>query len=90
MTTIDPAAFGALCFVVIIDHHGGGWELAHPSYIEEKVAMIRMGYDAYAMLDRDNQERVLTYLKRWGYALPPELEKYEADLAQYRIYQDQD
>jgi hypothetical protein len=64
-------AFAALCFLVLMDHHGTGYKEAHPRYIDEKSMMLSMGYDAaFSMLDGENQDRVITHLKDWGYSIP--------------------
>ena len=52
---MNEKIFSAICFLVLIDHHGGGYEKAHPNYIEEKLMMLNTGYDAYGFLDREEE-----------------------------------
>ncbi len=74
---MNEKIFSAICFLVLIDHHGGGYEKAHPNYIEEKLMMLNTGYDAYGFLDRENQLKVLDFLGLWRYKWPEKIEEYE-------------
>ena len=66
--------FAAICFLVLMEHHGTGTLHSHPNYISEKLCMMQMRpQDAYGMLDEDNQIRVRYHLERWGFELPDEL-----------------
>lgn len=56
-----------------MDHHGHGYSEAHPSYMEEKLALLDRGYDAFAALDSENQDAVIAHLTAWGYELPDEI-----------------
>lgn len=72
--TTEQFAATAICFIVLIDHHGDGYNEAHPNYILEKLRMIQMNpQDAYGMLDQENQLRVRRLLVRWGFELPEEI-----------------
>lgn len=64
-------SFAALCFLVLMDHHGAGYKQAHPNHIDEKLHILSMGYDsAFSMLDHENRVRVIDHLTRWGYTVP--------------------
>lgn len=71
---IDQNTFASLCFVVLMDHHGNGYRLAHPEWIKDKSIMLTMGYDAWGMLDVENQCYVRGHLKDWGYQMPRKLQ----------------
>lgn len=75
-----PEAFSALCYLVLLDHHGQGYSEAAPSYIEEKLHLLEMGYEAYGKLDYQNQRKVITHLDLWRYELPQEIQDYELEL----------
>jgi hypothetical protein len=78
--TPDPKAFAAICYLVLMDHHGNGYVEAHPTYVEEKLRMIDAGYGAYSFLDRPNQVKVRNYLSLWKYSLPEPIVKYESEI----------
>lgn len=73
----EPEQFAGLCYLVLMDHHGSGYTEAHPSYIGEKLSLLRSGYEAYGALDRENQNKVRMHLQKWGYGLPEEITEYE-------------
>ena len=73
----DLTYFSIVCFLALTDHHGKGWNETHPSYTMEKFSIIGNDEFAYASLDRENQERVLEYCKKWGLRVPEEIFKYE-------------
>lgn len=75
--------FAGLCYLVLMDHHGGGYRHAHPSYIEEKLHLLQRGYSAYAALDRYNQLHVLRYLDEWKLRIPEPIMDYERHLVLY-------
>ncbi len=77
--TITEKQFAAVCFLILMNHHGDGIEEAHPSYIEEKLPMLNSGYEAYGYLDHHNRMAVLIYLKKWHYDLPEQIKLYEQD-----------
>lgn len=67
-------SFAALCFIVLMDHHGAGYKEAHPSYIDEKLGILTLSPRyAFGMLDQPNQARVIRHLKDWGYEPPQEV-----------------
>lgn len=66
---ISPEAFAAICYLVIMDHHGKGYGHAHPDYIQEKLGMLREGYMAIGRLDGENKAKVMAHLEKWGYTL---------------------
>lgn len=68
-TKISPEVFAAVCYLVLMDHHGRGYINAHPSYAMEKLAMLKMGLNAIAILDGENKEKVLKYLEYWKYEI---------------------
>ena len=74
---INEEAFSALCYLVLMDHHGDGFVEAHPSYMEEKRSLLDNGYEAYGALDRLNQLEVKQHILRWGYSLPEKIADYE-------------
>ena len=74
---INNEEFSAVCYLVIMNHHGNGFINAHPSYIREKLSMLSAGYDAYGYLDRDNQLEVIEYLKKWKCDIPTPIQTYE-------------
>lgn len=73
-------AFAMLCYLTLMDHHGDSYFMAHPDYIEGKRYLLSEGYDAYAALDRVNQEKVLGYLIDWHQPIPKPIEAYEEEL----------
>ena len=73
---INEKQFSAICYLVLMNHHGEGMINAHPSYIEEKLSMLNAGWDAYGYLDRLNQNEVKKHLTKWGYELPEIIKKY--------------
>lgn len=75
-----PEAFSALCYLVLLDHHGRGYKEAHPNYIEEKLHLLELGYEAYGKLDHPNQRKVISHLDIWGYELPDVVQDYELEL----------
>jgi len=66
--------FAAICYLVLMNHHGAGIAEAHPSYAEEKLRLLDMGYRAIAMLDMPNQAAVAAHLAKWGFKMPEELD----------------
>lgn len=76
---INKEQFAAICYLVIMDHHGDGYSRAHPDYIESKLSILDRGYDAYCALDRENQRRVMHHIELWGYELPEEIKNYERE-----------
>lgn len=77
--TVDDRAFAALCYLVLMDHHGRGYGYTHPSYAKENLAMLSMEpRDAFAVLDYQNQERVTSHIKQWGFKMPAVLSRIEA------------
>lgn len=70
---IDSVRFGVACYLVLCDHHGNGFQEAHPNYAAEKLYISTLGYSAYGHLDSQNQLRLKEYLERWGYELPKEV-----------------
>lgn len=68
--------FSIVCFLALVDHHGEGWGHTHPSYLAEKFG-FKTDEDAYGVLDRINQERVLRYCEKWRMPLPHCVEEYE-------------
>lgn len=77
---MKPEIFGAVCYLVLMDHHGKGYTEASPSYVKEKLNFVMKGYHAFASLDQYNQQRVLDYLERWGIPIPKEVEEYRQRL----------
>lgn len=71
-----PQQFAAICYLVLMDHHGDGYGEAHPAYAGEKARIVGMGYDAAGPLDSENQAKVVQHLRRWGYELPEEVLEY--------------
>ena len=61
-----PRQFAAICFLVLMDHHGDSYKEAHPNYIDEKLTLLDMGYAAYGMLDMYNKLKVAEHLESWG------------------------
>lgn len=56
-----------------------------PDYMEEKLVMLREGYNAYAYLDRGNQMKVLRYLEYWKLEVPAEIQAYEHEIQEAGI-----
>jgi len=71
--------FSTLCFMVLMQNQEGFMGKA-PSYISEKVIMLKTGYDAYGFLDRFNQRKVLMYLGMWKCEWPEPIARYEEEL----------
>ena len=65
--------FSAICFLVLMNHHGEGIEAAHLNYIEEKLVLLTSGYDAWGYLDSNNKAKVIRLIKKWGYDIPDEI-----------------
>ena len=84
MQKLEPSDFAAVCFLVLMAN-GAGYMDKHPTYIKEKLVMLKVGYNAYAFLDRFNQKKVLMYLNFWKYELPEQIAKYEAEVAELGI-----
>lgn len=80
--TITPKQFAAVCYCILMDHHGSGFVYAHPRYIEEKLPILNTGYDAYYWLDRSNQLEMIRYLAHWQVELPEPVARYEEELKQ--------
>jgi len=74
---INEKQFSAICFLVLMNHHGNGIFEVHPTYIQEKLSILNSGWDAYSYLDRENQNQVKNFLKRWNYKLPERIKDYE-------------
>lgn len=83
---ISEKQFAAVCFLVLMDHHGAGFQEAHPVYIEEKLSLLDRGYEAYGALDRENQERAKRHCVRWGFDLPEPVRDYEQQLQDSGIF----
>lgn len=62
--------FAAVCYLILMNHHGAGVAEAHPSYAVEKLRLLEMGYEAISMLDADNQLAVELHLAKWGFVMP--------------------
>jgi len=73
---ITKEAFGILCFNVLMAN-GDGFMGKHPTYMLEKINAINMMWDAYGLLDRGNQKKVLEYLKYWKFEIPEKISEYE-------------
>ena len=67
---IDEKTFAALCFLILMNHHGQGCKEAHPNYIREKISMLDMGLNAFALLDSPNKKSVGEHLRKYGYEIP--------------------
>lgn len=74
---MNGETFSAVCYLVLMNHHGEGYTSAHPSYVKEKLGILSMGYNAYAFLDRQNQLLVLDYLNYWKIEWPKKIREYE-------------
>lgn len=59
--------FAAVCYMTLMEHHGAGLIEAHPSYIAEKSTMLKMGWEAFAMLDIRNKEAVMGWCDAWKF-----------------------
>lgn len=79
--TLTPSQFAVLCFNVLMANNDGFMGKA-PSYVDEKVAMLKEGYTAYGRLDRLNQLKVLKYHLIWNLDKPEKIKKYEEEYAQ--------
>lgn len=77
--------FSAICFLILMNHHKEGIRKAHPDYIEKKLQLLDMGYDAWGYLDIFNQKLVEKFLKDWGYRLPKNLDTHELDEVGYLL-----
>lgn len=75
MNQITEKQFSAICFLILMNHHGAGIEKAHPNYIEEKLHLLDRGYGAFGFLDIQNQSSVIKFLENWGYKIPDEAKK---------------
>jgi len=82
MNKITPEQFALLCFLSLMEG-GEGLLSKAPSYLEEKVAILKDGYDAYGWLDIWNQRRVLKWCKEWEVEIPEMIEKYEEELKKH-------
>lgn len=86
MNTFTPQQFAAVCFLVLMHHHGGTYLEAQPAYIHEKLSLLNRGYNAYSALDRNNQEAVKRYSVRWHFELPEPVQRYERELLDAGIF----
>lgn len=77
---MTPQLFATICFNILMGMNDGYIGKA-PSYVEEKVHMLKAGYEAYDWLDRNNQLKVLGYLLNWKVELPEQIRKYEEEYA---------
>lgn len=73
---IPAKAFAALCYLVLMDHHGEGYDEAHPVYIEDQTVLLERGYAAFASLDAFNQGKVLGHIIKWSYEVPDDIKTY--------------
>ena len=78
---MNEKTFATICYLCLMAHHGQGWQEAHPSYVEEKLAMLNVGWDAYTYLDDGNQQAVLAYFHKWDIELPKKIKEYEGGLS---------
>jgi len=67
---VSERQYAAICYLVLMNHHGAGIGEAHPAYAEEKLHLLEMGYNATNMLDDFNRAAVAQHLEKWGYRLP--------------------
>lgn len=79
MKEINEKTFAAICFMVLMSHHGKGVLDAHPNYIEEKLSLLDRGFDAYLALDHQNQQAVVNHLEEWGFSLPRKAEEFHTN-----------
>ena len=76
---MNEIIFARICFLCLMGHHDEGWRKAHPSYIDEKSNMLNDGFNAYGLLDRQNQELVKMYFSEWKLELPEVIKEYEKE-----------
>ena len=64
--------FNAAAFCILMDHHKGGVEKAHPEYIREKLETFEhcSADTAAAMLDGPNQIRLRRWCLDWNQPWP--------------------
>jgi hypothetical protein len=72
--TPEEQAFAAICYHVLMTREP--FTEQSPEYLYEKLDLLRMGPDAFSMLDYGNQQRCLAYCARWAFALPESVESY--------------
>ena len=78
MPTINTDTFAMVCFLVLMQN-GEGIKDKAPGYIEEKLKMLHMGEDAFAMLDIDNMKKVRDYCDFWKVEMPEKCRDYLKD-----------
>ena len=74
MTTISPDSFAMVCFLVLMQNGEGITDKA-PSYIIEKMYLLRSGIGAFAALDIYNKRIVIGWCEKWKIDVPEEVSK---------------
>lgn len=64
-----------ICFLMLMGCDHEGMMTKSPDYIHEKTVALKMGYDAFALLDIFNMRKVVQWHRRWGIQLPPIIEE---------------
>lgn len=79
----DKEFFCTVCYLVLMN----GVYRKSRKYIEEKSWMLKSdNYEtAFALLDCNNREKVISYYRLWGYELPPKIAKIYNKTDEYTI-----
>jgi hypothetical protein len=59
--------YACICFNILME--GGS---RSPTYVLEKMSILREGICAFAHLDRHNMRKAVAYCETWGYPVPPD------------------
>lgn len=75
MTKITPELFAFACYQVLMNN-GRGLVDKNPNYMLEKMQLLEMGWDAFAMLDHPNKRTIVQWLMEWHIDVPGEIRAY--------------
>lgn len=66
--------FSTICFLALMQDNMGLADKA-PSYIKEKIVMLKMGEEAFGFLDVYNQKTVMDYCLKWKVEIPEKVKE---------------
>ena len=66
---IDETTFALVCFLVLMQNI----QSKTPIYIVEKSSMLKMGWEAFVMLDVHNKTKVLDWVWNWNLSVPAKI-----------------
>ena len=72
---LSEKLYATICFLVLMQDE----EMKHVYYVQEKMAMLDEGLNAFAWLDWKNMAKVIDYLRQYKLEIP-EVWKKECDL----------